>query len=281
MAIKKLSQTPVPDDPILTSRDASQLLGVSVSTAQLWMETGALPSWKTPGGHRRCRLSDVTRLQTGARAVAKQERMLADEFIKPAFASYPMLESEQQRLIALADSALMDSPPDEVLDRITWLASRITGCPTALVSLLSSERQWFKSRIGLDSTQTPREAAFCSHAIMEPGGMIIEDALADDRFSNNPLVVGGTVHQVLRRHSRNRRRREPLGHTLRNRFETEAADRRPTTWPNGTSNDGHSGNFSIRQIVSPAPSLWTGHAATDRSWSGQLRDHTCGHARAC
>ena len=116
--------------------------------------------------------------------------MLADEFIKPAFASYPMLESEQQRLIALADSALMDSPPDEVLDRITWLASRITGCPTALVSLLSSQRQWFKSRIGLDSTQTPREAAFCSHAIMEPGGMIIEDALADDRFSNNPLVVG-------------------------------------------------------------------------------------------
>lgn len=110
--------------------------------------------------------------------------------MRPAQASFPMLDSEQQRLVALADSALIDSPPDAVLDRITWLASRITGCPTALVSLLTSERQWFKSRIGLDALQTPRESAFCSHAIMEPRGMVVEDARTDARFSQNPLVVG-------------------------------------------------------------------------------------------
>lgn len=181
-----------PDDPILTTRDAAQHLGVSVSTAQLWMESGALPSWKTPGGHRRCRFSDVKRLQqTGPAQSAKpSQRTLADEFIRPAVADYPMLDTEQRRLMALADSALMDSPPDAVLDRITWLASRITGCPTALVSLLSSERQWFKSRVGLDATQTPREAAFCSHAIMQPEGLVIEDARADARFSGNPLVLG-------------------------------------------------------------------------------------------
>ena len=190
MATTKTQQQAVSDDAILTSRDASQLLGVSVSTAQLWMESGALPSWKTPGGHRRCRLSDVKRLQTGAPPDARPDGTLAEEFIKPVSASYPMLASEQQRLIALSDSALIDSPPDAVLDRITWLASRITGCPTALVSLLSAQRQWFKSRVGLDAAQTPREAAFCSHAIMQPGALIIEDALADERFANNPLVLG-------------------------------------------------------------------------------------------
>lgn len=186
------SKKQIPEDPILTTRDAAQRLGVSVSTAQLWMESGALPSWKTPGGHRRCRLSNVERLQkTGPGRSGKQTATtLADEFIKPPVASYPMLDSEQQRLIALADSGLMDSPPDAMLDRLTWLASRITGCPTALVSLLTSERQWFKSRVGLDVSQTPREAAFCSHAIMAPEGMVVEDAQADSRFADNPLVVG-------------------------------------------------------------------------------------------
>lgn len=183
-------QQPVTDDTILTTRDASQLLGVSVSTAQLWMESGALPSWKTPGGHRRCRLSDVQRLQTGSQPLAPQDRALPEEFIRPRSTSYPMLATEQQRLIALSESGLMDSPPDETLDRITWLASRITGCPTALISLLTSERQWFKSRVGLESMQTPRAEAFCSHAIMKPEGLVVEDALADERFSSNPLVVG-------------------------------------------------------------------------------------------
>lgn len=189
--ISSLRQS-LPDDPILTTRDAAHHLGVSVSTAQLWMESGALPSWKTPGGHRRCRLSEVKLLQrTGPSQPARErERTLADEFIRPVATNYPMLDTEQQRLIALSDSALMDSPPDAVLDRITWLASRITGCPTALVSLLTSERQWFKSRIGFDATETPRDAAFCSHAIMAPEGLVVEDALADSRFSHNPLVLG-------------------------------------------------------------------------------------------
>lgn len=180
------------DDPVLTTRQAAHYLGVSVSTAQLWMESGALPSWKTPGGHRRCRLSGVQRLQqtSPSQSSKRQDGPLALEFIRPASAPYPMLETEQQRLMALSDSGLMDTAPDAVLDRITWLASRITGCPTALVSLLTSERQWFKSRVGLDAIETPREAAFCSHAIMAAQGMVVEDALKDSRFANNPLVQG-------------------------------------------------------------------------------------------
>ena len=180
-----------PIDPILTTRQAAHELGVSISTAQLWMESGALASWKTPGGHRRCRLSEVARLQSSGQggATAPQAETLAQEFIKPLTATYPMLESEQRRLKALAASGLIDSPPDPLFDRLTWLASHMTGCPMALVSLLTSERQWFKSRVGLEAAQTPRDAAFCSHAILSPEGMVVEDAWADERFARNPLVL--------------------------------------------------------------------------------------------
>ena len=178
-----------PDDIIFTTRQAAHHLGVSTSTAQMWMESGALVSWKTPGGHRRCRLSEVLRVLRRATGSASLEN-LPNEFRHLPAATYPTLDTEQQRLLAVFNSCLVDSPPDAMLDRLTWLATRVTDCPMAMVSLLTSERQWFKSRIGLDVTETPRDVAFCSHTIVAPAGLVVENAASDPRFASNPLVVG-------------------------------------------------------------------------------------------
>jgi len=180
------------DDPILTTRQAAQILGVAVSTAQAWMEGGALPTWKTPGGHRRVRRSAVMQLlrqnaQASSTAAATAQ---GGEFLPSPNPGYPTPPNEAQRLAALAATGLMDSPEEEVFDRVTWLASHVTECPMALLTLLSGQRQWFKSRVGVDRRETPRELAFCSHAIMQDGPFVVEDASADPRFAANPMVTG-------------------------------------------------------------------------------------------
>jgi len=180
------------DDPILTTREAAHMLGVAVSTAQAWMEGGALPTWKTPGGHRRVRRSAVMQLlhqhaQASSPAVATAP---GGEFLPAADPRYPVPASEAQRLAALSATGLMDSPGEQVFDRLTWLASHVTECPMALLTLLSGQRQWFKSRIGVERRETPREVAFCSHTIMQDGAFVVEDAGADPRFAANPLVTG-------------------------------------------------------------------------------------------
>ena len=181
-----------PEHRIITTREAAALLGVALSTAQLWMESGAIRSWKTPGGHRRCRVGDVQAVIDGVpvnRPDAVPAPDLGDEFLAHADPAYPTLPNEAARLAALAASGLMDSAPTQRFDRITWLASELTGAPMALVSLLSSERQWFKARTGVETTETPRDWAFCSHAILHEGGLIVPDAAADPRFCDNPLVT--------------------------------------------------------------------------------------------
>jgi len=183
---------PENDDPILTTREAARLLGVAVSTAQVWMEGGALPTWKTPGGHRRVRLSAVQQLlhRREADAAGASHGTPSGEFVPGPAAAYPVPSDEARRLRALAASKLMDSAQEEVFDRLTWLASHVSECPMALLTLLSGRRQWFKSRIGLDARETPREVAFCSHTILQDGAFVVEDALADERFAANPLVTG-------------------------------------------------------------------------------------------
>lgn len=105
--------------------------------------------------------------------------------------SAPKPPNEQARLTALRDFEILDTLPEAAYDDITRIAAEICGTPIALVSLVDENRQWFKSRYGLKTEQTSRDAAFCAHAILEPDSLlVIEDAARDPRFADNPLVTG-------------------------------------------------------------------------------------------
>lgn len=96
---------------------------------------------------------------------------------------------EKLRLQTLHALNLLDTSPDEHFDRITRLAKRIFNVPIALVSLVDTDRQWFKSKQGLDVDETPRDISFCGHAIIEDDIFIVSDTLRDERFADNPLVT--------------------------------------------------------------------------------------------
>lgn len=98
--------------------------------------------------------------------------------------------SEQARLAKLHELAVLDTPPDAVLDAIVAAASAMASAPIALVSLIDADRQWFKARVGLDATETPRDLAFCAHAIHQSEIFEVPDSRQDVRFANNPLVQG-------------------------------------------------------------------------------------------
>ncbi|QXH53659.1 diguanylate cyclase [Pseudomonas fakonensis] len=98
--------------------------------------------------------------------------------------------NEAERLCFLQSLDILDTAPEEGFDRITRLASSLLDVPMALVSLVDVNRQWFKSRHGLDAEQTSRDVAFCAHALHAEDALVIPDALADARFADNPLVVG-------------------------------------------------------------------------------------------
>lgn len=99
-------------------------------------------------------------------------------------------DNEAERLHALCGLNLLDTAPEERFDRITRIAAQFFDVPIVLVSLIDSDRQWFKSRHGLAAEETPRSMAFCAHAIEQDDVLIVEDATLDDRFRNNPLVTG-------------------------------------------------------------------------------------------
>lgn len=183
--------TNAPDDPTLTTRDAARLLGISVSTAQKWIESGALPSWKTPGGHRRMRRSAVIALLEERTAMAADPLAAMSPELRPERSpNYPVPDDEAARLRAVGRTGLLDTPAEPAFDRITWLASLIAGTPVSLISLLTSSRQWFKSHQGTGMAETPREWAFCGHAILGDDMLTVEDARKDERFRDNPLVTG-------------------------------------------------------------------------------------------
>ncbi|MBS9478457.1 excisionase family DNA-binding protein [Ancylobacter sp. VKM B-3255] len=288
---------------ILTTADTAKLLGVSVRTAQLLIEGGTIPSWKTPGGHRRVYRADVMALiESGGRsapaptsstvviiaaavrlaqyrelagqmpectaemfddilaalvsigamkphaiivdledAVAELKPLIESLAENPALAQsrllavgrpsalswelparvmrvaspgeamaalrkwiggdeepileqdglpYPIALNERQRLVALERTGLLDSPPEEAFDRLTWLAAQSLDTPIALMTLLTPTRQWFKSRIGLDLPETPRSWAFCNHTILQRQVFSVPDLSRDSRFADNPAVRG-------------------------------------------------------------------------------------------
>ncbi len=102
----------------------------------------------------------------------------------------PIPDDEPQRLGALRELLLLDTPPEERFDRIVAFASSEFDVPIALVSLVDLNRQWFKARVGLAVCETARDVSFCAHAIITPELFVIEDAAQDVRFADNPLVTG-------------------------------------------------------------------------------------------
>ena len=102
----------------------------------------------------------------------------------------PLPPDEGTRLQLLRALEILDTPPEEAYDSLTALAAEICEVPIALVSLVDRDRQWFKSRYGLEAPETPREVAFCAHAILDDGLLVVEDAENDPRFVGNPLVTG-------------------------------------------------------------------------------------------
>ena len=102
----------------------------------------------------------------------------------------PPHPQEKLRLLELQRLLILDSEPEAIFDRLVEVARSVAGCSIGLISLVDSDRQWFKSRCGLDAEQTPRDVAFCSHTILIGRPLIVENALLDERFADNPLVVG-------------------------------------------------------------------------------------------
>ena len=105
--------------------------------------------------------------------------------------SIPIPDNEAGRIAALSSYHILDTLPEKDFDELTLLASEICQTPIALISLLDDKRQWFKSAVGTDETETLKELAFCAHTIVSTNDiMVVQDARRDDRFATNPLVTG-------------------------------------------------------------------------------------------
>lgn len=104
--------------------------------------------------------------------------------------SLPVPANEKERLVALKSYQVLDTAPEEKFDSLTQIAAYICDSSIALISLIDMNRQWFKSKLGLDDEETPRSDSFCQYAIMQDEIFEIEDALLDPRFKNNPSVLG-------------------------------------------------------------------------------------------
>ncbi|MCS6972285.1 MAG: diguanylate cyclase [Leptospiraceae bacterium] len=103
---------------------------------------------------------------------------------------YPLPENEGERLAALHELGILDTPPEERFDRITRLAQLVFDVPISLISLIDSDRQWLKSAQGVNIRETAREHAFCAHAIIQEKTLFVPNATQDERFRENPYVTG-------------------------------------------------------------------------------------------
>ncbi|CAN7568615.1 hypothetical protein ASF11_25115 [Acidovorax sp. Leaf76] len=102
----------------------------------------------------------------------------------------PRPANEDDRLQALRQLLILDTPPEERFDRLTAFAADEFDMPIVLLSLIDEDRQWFKARVGLDVCETGRGISFCGHAILQDETMVVPDVTLDDRFADNPMVTG-------------------------------------------------------------------------------------------
>jgi len=102
----------------------------------------------------------------------------------------PIPENEEERLLLLRSLGLLDTSVEDRFDRIVRLAATAIGTPVSYISLVAAERQWFKSRKGLETESSPRETSFCGHAIAQNDLFVVEDLSKDPRFAGNPMVIG-------------------------------------------------------------------------------------------
>ena len=102
----------------------------------------------------------------------------------------PVPKTEELRLLDLQLYDILDTPNEKEYDELRELAAKICNCPISLISLMDKDRQWFKSKQGIEISQTNREASFCSHTILQKDILIIPDASVDSRFFDNPAVTG-------------------------------------------------------------------------------------------
>nr|MCH9732555.1 PAS domain S-box protein [Actinomycetes bacterium] len=101
--------------------------------------------------------------------------------------------NEAERLAVLRSYGILDTPPEPRFDALTKLAANILKVPVALITFIDTDRQWFKSRYGLDAPETPRDVSFCGHVVANEAPLVVPDALRDPRFSDNPLVTGDPI----------------------------------------------------------------------------------------
>jgi diguanylate cyclase (GGDEF)-like protein/PAS domain S-box-containing protein len=109
---------------------------------------------------------------------------------EPSGMKAPLPPNEAARLAALREYQVLDTAAERCFDDVTLLASQVCEAPVALVSLVDRDRQWFKAKTGLSAQETPRDLAFCAHAVAQGGLFVVPDALSDERFASNPLVTG-------------------------------------------------------------------------------------------
>src|SRR5207247_7679485 len=116
-----------------------------------------------------------------------QHRTLSER--RPAMRAAPIPDNEAARLETLRQYQVLDTDSEETFDDLTRLAAYVCQTPTALISLVDANRQWFKARVGIQARETPRNISFCGHAVMRRGCFIIEYALFDELFADNRLVI--------------------------------------------------------------------------------------------
>ncbi len=192
-----------PPDALLVELDLPVLDGLElIRRARTGMALSALPilaASEADDVERRAAAlaagaDDVIALAAGPGAVAARMRGMLErrgDYSPTSDIMRPRIPAnEDARLAALRATGVLDTPPEERFDALTRLAQQTFRVPIAMVSLVDADRQWFKSKVGVDANETPRDVAFCAHAINGAEVFVVQDAELDPRFAENPLVRG-------------------------------------------------------------------------------------------